>query len=137
MTKKVLAFGTFDLFHPGHAFYLKQAKLRGDELHVIVARDSTVMHVKNRPTLNKEQSRLSAIRTLTYVTKAYLGNEGDKFALIEEIRPDVICLGYDQKTFGKNLKEILNDRGLDPIIEVIPSYRPEKFKSTKLRKRIT
>jgi len=46
---KVLAFGTFDILHPGHEFYLKEAKKHGDILDVVVARDSTVEKIKGKP----------------------------------------------------------------------------------------
>jgi len=133
MPKRVLAFGTFDIFHPGHEFYLKQARKRGDELHVIVARDSTVEHLKGRKPLNNEQNRLSAVKSLRYVDKAYLGKEGDKFACLEEIRPHVICLGYDQTTFGKDLKKVLQERGINSEIEILPSFMPERHKTSRLR----
>ncbi len=41
---RVLATGTFDILHPGHLRYLSEAKALGDELYVIVARDSMVKH---------------------------------------------------------------------------------------------
>jgi FAD synthetase len=39
---RILATGTFDILHPGHLRYLSEAKELGDELYVIVARDSMV-----------------------------------------------------------------------------------------------
>lgn len=44
--KKVMAFGTFDLFHPGHQYYLSEASKSGDELIVVIARDLRVEHIK-------------------------------------------------------------------------------------------
>ena len=41
-----LAFGTFDYFHAGHEAYLREAQNRCDELHIIIARDTTVQRVK-------------------------------------------------------------------------------------------
>ncbi|MCJ7794379.1 MAG: adenylyltransferase/cytidyltransferase family protein, partial [Methanoregulaceae archaeon] len=42
--KRVVATGTFDLLHPGHLYYLEQSKKLGDELFVIVARNTNVRH---------------------------------------------------------------------------------------------
>jgi FAD synthetase len=44
--KKVMTFGTFDLFHPGHVYYLSEAESLGDELIVIIARDERVTKLK-------------------------------------------------------------------------------------------
>jgi cytidyltransferase-like protein len=44
--KVVMTFGTFDVFHPGHRFYLAEARKLGDRLLVIVALDSTVEKIK-------------------------------------------------------------------------------------------
>ena len=44
--KTVLTFGTFDIFHPGHLHYLKEAKKHGNCLIVIIARDTTVQRIK-------------------------------------------------------------------------------------------
>lgn len=42
----VLTFGTFDIFHPGHEYYLREAKKHGDKLVTVIARDQTVKNVK-------------------------------------------------------------------------------------------
>lgn len=132
--KKVMAFGTFDGFHKGHEFYLREAKKYGDKLLVVVARDSTVKEIKGKYPLNDEQTRLAKIRNLDYVDEAFLGYDGDKYAIIEELKPDVICLGYDQHHFTDNLKAILNRRGLNPKIVRLKAFKPNIYKSSIFRK---
>lgn len=44
--KKVMTFGTFDVFHPGHLYYLREAKKLGNYLVTVVARDETVLNIK-------------------------------------------------------------------------------------------
>ncbi|MCJ2563189.1 MAG: adenylyltransferase/cytidyltransferase family protein, partial [Candidatus Thermoplasmatota archaeon] len=46
---RVMASGVFDLLHTGHLHYLEEAKKLGDELIVVVARDSTVRKEKHDP----------------------------------------------------------------------------------------
>jgi len=41
---RVVATGTFDILHSGHVLYLCKARALGDELWVIVARESTIKH---------------------------------------------------------------------------------------------
>jgi FAD synthetase len=132
--KKVLAFGTFDIFHPGHEAYLKEARRFGDFLQVVVARDATVEKVKGALPMNTEEKRLAAIQSLEYVDKAVLGSTGDKYSIIEELRPDVICLGYDQKSFTAGLQRELKKRGIAAqIVRIQTAYMPEKYKSSILR----
>jgi len=56
--------------------------------------------------------------------------DNDKYKIIEEIKPDVICLGYDQKAFVDDLKAELEKRGLKPEIVRIGAYQPEEHKSS-------
>ena len=42
MAKKVMAFGSFDLLHPGHLDYIERAARLGDHLIVVIARDSSI-----------------------------------------------------------------------------------------------
>ena len=86
----------------------------GAELWVVVARDSSVKHFKNREALLPEQYRLQMIQSLEVVDHALLGNEGvDKVKIIEEINPDIVALGYDQWMSSEKLQIELLDRGLN------------------------
>ena len=131
---KIMAFGTFDIFHEGHKNFLKQAREFGDYLIVVVARDETVEKVKKRLPQNDENSRLEIIRKSGLVDETVLGNLENKYKAIEKYKPDVICLGYDQGTFTENLREKLKELNLDETkIVRLKSYHPEKYKSSKLR----
>ena len=130
--KKVLVFGTFDLLHPGHLYFLKKAKEQGDLLSVVVALDETVMKVKGKLPVNNQEKRRANLLKTGIVDEAVLGNPGDKHKIIESIRPDVICLGYDQKAFTENLAESLKKRGLNITIKRIDAFKPEIYKSSKL-----
>ena len=66
----------------------------GDELIVIVARDVNVRH-KPKPILPEAQ-RQRMVQSLKAVDKAVLGEELDIFRTIEQLKPDIITLGYDQ-----------------------------------------
>ena len=90
-----MATGTFDLLHLGHIYYLKEAKKLGDTLAVVVATDATVRKLKHEP-INPQEIRLNLIKELKIVDEAYLGHEDDIYVIVEEIKPDVIALGFDQ-----------------------------------------
>ncbi len=132
--KKVMCFGTFDVLHRGHEFFLKEARKLGDCLVVAVARDATVSAVKGRKPLNDENVRARNVMRLGIADRVVLGYTDDKLRIIEEEKPEVICLGYDQQSFTEGLKEKLRQRGLDVEIVRLPPYHPEKYKSSLLRK---
>ncbi|MFZ3100384.1 MAG: adenylyltransferase/cytidyltransferase family protein, partial [Minisyncoccales bacterium] len=89
--KKVLVFGTFDGLHPGHINFFQQAKKLGDELIVVVARDATVEKVKGRRPRKNENARLSDARNAGIAGEVLLGNLGDTYAIIKQIKPDIIA----------------------------------------------
>jgi FAD synthetase len=131
--KKILTFGTFDIFHRGHEFYLKEAKKLGDYLVVAVALDETVLEIKGKLPKNTQEERLKVIKALSYVDKALLGYKEDKYKIIKEVNPDIIALGYDQNSFTRNLENELKRLNLAPKIVRITSLNPEKFKSSILK----
>ena len=134
--KTVLVLGTFDLLHEGHTFFLQAAKRFGSKLVVVIARDSTVEKVKGRKPVHNEIQRLQTIRNIPMVDEAHLGNVGDKLSIIETIKPDIICLGYDQEHFTHHLKEKLAKRGLFPdIIRITIAHKPEEYKTSIIRKK--
>ncbi|MBU2099767.1 FAD synthase [Candidatus Micrarchaeota archaeon] len=136
MVKKVIAFGTFDGLHPGHIYYLEQAKKFG-ELTVVIARDSTVKKVKGRKTLLNEKERKKMIESLKAVDKAVLGEKKEnKFEILKKLKPDTIVLGYDQKPSKKELEKELKKMKINAEIKRVNAWNPKKFKSTKLKKKI-
>ena len=126
-----MVFGTFDILHPGNLFLFEEAKKLGDNLVVVIARDKTVAEVKHIKLTNNEDDRLKNVFDLDIADKVTLGNEDDKYEIIREDRPDIIALGYDQKVFTDDLSKVF------PKIKIVrlPSFKPEIFKSSKLRKK--
>ena len=103
--KVVLASGVFDLLHLGHVRFLEEAKKAGGEdaeLIVVVARDSTVEKTKGRKPIMSEDRTCPLVESLKVVDRAVLGyEEFDIGEVIEDIKPDVIALGYDQAGHGE------------------------------------
>ncbi|UCF12622.1 MAG: FAD synthase [Thermoplasmatales archaeon] len=119
---KVMATGTFDLLHMGHIYYLKEAKKLGDTLSVVVAKDSTVRKLKHEP-VNPEEIRLDLIKEVKVVDEAYLGYEDDIYAIVEEVKPDIIALGYDQIHDENTIKSELKKRKLNAKIVRLSEYK--------------
>ncbi len=117
---RVLATGTFDILHPGHLLYLSEAKALGDELYVIVARDSMIKH-KPKPIIPEEQ-RLAMVAALRMVDKAMLGSEIDMFEPLREIKPDIIALGKNQFFNEKELETRLKSHGINVKVVRIQSF---------------
>jgi FAD synthetase len=116
---RVLATGTFDILHPGHILYLRKAKELGDELFVIVSRDSMVQH-KSKPIL-PEQQRLQVVQALGIVDHAELGSEHDIFEPLKLIKPDIIALGFDQYFDENELREDLEKRHIRSKVVRLPN----------------
>lgn len=130
--KRVLAFGCFDIVHAGHLHYLKKAKALGNELVVIVARDSTMKKEKGRAPLFSEKERLSIISGIKFVDKALLGHEGNRFAIVKELSPDIIALGYDQKPSDEAVRKALERIGVNArVARIKSSLNEKKFKSSR------
>ena len=129
-----MVFGTFDILHKGHEYLLREAGKYGDYLTVVLARDKTVLKVKKRKPVYSEKKRLENLKKLKIANKIILGSLKDKYSHIIKENPNVICLGYDQKAFTKNLKENLAKRNLFPKRIRLKSFHPEKYKSSVLRK---
>lgn len=127
-----MAFGTFDLFHSGHISFLKQAKKYGD-LIVVIARDRTVKQVKGELPDNAERERLRAVKASGLADKIILGSLTDKYAAVKKYRPDIICLGYDQKFFVNELRSELKKLKLNTKIIRLKPFHPKKYKSSILK----
>jgi FAD synthetase len=121
---KVMATGTFDLLHMGHIYYLKEAKKLGDILVVVVATDATVRKLKHDP-ITPQEIRVNLIKELKVVDEAYLGHEKDIYAIVEEIKPDIIALGFDQVHDADAIKAELKKRKLNVQVVRLSKYQGE------------
>lgn len=131
---KVLLFGTFDLLHPGHQNLFEQARPFGDYLITVIARDATVKKLKKRWPKYNEKQRQKNLMATGWVDKVILGSQGDKYQIIKKIKPDIICLGYDQKFFVTDLKQKIKDFGLNTKIVQLMAFKPKLYKSSNLMK---
>jgi FAD synthetase len=112
---RVVAQGTFDILHPGHVHYLREARAMGDHLDVIVSRSTNVTH-KESPVVPGPQ-RVAMVDALDPVDDARLGDPDDIFVPIEELDPDIIVLGHDQHHDEAAIEAALADRGIDCAVE--------------------
>lgn len=108
------------------------------ELVVVVARDSSVNRFKGDPPVFPESHRVTLVAGLKPVDQAILGHEGpDKFAIIVELQPQVLAIGYDQWVDIPRLKAELQRRSLETIeIIRLPEAEDELGSSTSIKKRI-
>ncbi|HEX08343.1 MAG TPA: FAD synthase [Thermoplasmatales archaeon] len=127
---RVMATGTFDLLHIGHLYYLEEAKKLGDELIVVVANDETVKKNKHNPVTPQEMRR-RIVEALKPVDKAVIGYKDDFLKIVEEIKPDIIALGYDQKFDENEIKETLKRRGLNVKIVRCSKYSGDDLNGTR------
>lgn len=128
--KTVMAQGVFDILHPGHLHYFRESKEQGDELIVVIARDSRVKEKKDL--YFSEDERRQMVEALKPVDKAILGSEGDIYSTVKEINPDIITLGYDQKHDEDEVKEMAED-ATDHEVEVKRISGLEDYSSSNIR----
>lgn len=96
--KRVLTFGTFDLFHVGHLRILQRAKALGDYLIVGVSTDELNLRKKGTYPSYSEDERLEIIRSVRYVDEAFLEESLErKREYILRFGADVLVMGDDWK----------------------------------------
>lgn len=111
----VMAQGTFDVLHPGHVKYLEESAKKGDELVVVIARDSRVKEKKDLA-FNEEERR-KIVGSLEAVDKAILGSEEDIYSTVKKVSPDLITLGHDQHHSEEDVKNMA-EKALDTEVKV-------------------
>ena len=131
--KTVLVFGTFDIIHPGHQWFLSKASNYGDRLVAVVSRDSFVQDWKGKATIKDEKERIRAIEESGMVSQAVLSDaEIRTYKIVQEIQPDIICLGHDQKALLEDLEDWLRRTGESHIkIEILPPWKRDRYSSTR------
>lgn len=93
--KKVITYGTFDLFHKGHLNILRRAKEQGDYLVVAVSSDS-FNAIKGKEAYYSERDRVEIVESIKYVDEVILEYDWDQKQRDVESRDiDVFVMGDD------------------------------------------
>ncbi len=123
--KKVITYGSFDLFHEGHTNLLRRAKELGD--HLIVGITTEQYDIK-RGKLNVVDSlitRIDNVRASGYADEIVIeDHEGQKIEDIQKYDVDVFAIGTDWRGAFDYLKE---------YCEVVYIERTKNISSTELR----
>ncbi len=93
LTKKILVGGCFNSIHPGHIYFLQEAKKLASELIVVLTNDKN----NKKPYAISVKERKKLLKFLNIADKILIGDPKDKTKVVKKIKPDIIALGYDQK----------------------------------------
>ena len=136
INKTVVIFGVFDGIHEGHLSFINDAKKQGDHLVAIVARDDMIKELKGKLPKYNEVERINELLKIEEIDLVLLGDAKiSTYNILKEVKPDIIFLGYDQKSLYENLKQTIKNGNL-PEMEIIygEPYKPEIFHSSILNK---
>ncbi|MBY5921257.1 adenylyltransferase/cytidyltransferase family protein [Ferrimonas balearica] len=94
--KRVITFGTFDVFHVGHVNLLQRAAACGDQLIVGVSTDALNFSKKNRYPIYNQNDRMRIINGLRYVNFCFEEESLElKREYILRYNADVLVMGDD------------------------------------------
>lgn len=94
--KKIITFGTFDVFHVGHINILERAAALGDYLIVGVSSDKLNFDKKNRYPIYNEADRMKIIQSLKFVDQVFIEESLElKLEYIKKYNADILVMGDD------------------------------------------
>lgn len=103
--KKVITYGTFDLFHLGHVNLLKRARALGDQLIVGLSTDEFNQQ-KGKTTLVPYSHRLEILKACRYVDKVIPENDWEqKPQDLLDNQINIFVIGDDWQGKFDHLKE--------------------------------
>lgn len=123
--KKVITYGTYDLFHQGHYNLLKRAKDLGDYLIVGVTTDNFDLERGKMNTCNNVMERIEAVRATGLADQIVIEEyRGQKIDDIQKYGVDIFAIGSDWEGYFDYLKE---------FCQVVYLPRTQGISSTQLR----
>jgi rfaE bifunctional protein nucleotidyltransferase chain/domain len=117
--------GVFDILHPGHVRYLRDARALGDLLIVGVNSDRSVKALNKAPDrpINSEAERAEVLSALASVDAVVTFDEDTPHEIISALQPDILVKGAD---WGENAivgRDIVEARGGKVVrIELAKGY---------------
>ncbi|BCM36866.1 TPA: adenylyltransferase/cytidyltransferase family protein [Escherichia coli] len=94
--KKIITFGTFDVFHVGHVNILERAASLGDYLIVGVSSDELNYSKKQRYPIYSQEDRTKIISSLKFVNEVFIEESLEKkLEYIKTYNADILVMGDD------------------------------------------
>ena len=94
--RRIITFGTFDVFHVGHLRILERARKLGDYLLVGVSTDELNYAKKGRNPFYNQNERMEIISVIRYVDEVFLEESLEfKRHYIQTYQADVLVMGDD------------------------------------------
>jgi rfaE bifunctional protein nucleotidyltransferase chain/domain len=105
--------GVFDILHPGHTRYLRDARALGDVLIVGINSDRSVRALNKAPDrpINNEAERSEVLAALASVDAVVVFDQDTPHDIISALQPDILVKGAD---WGENAivgRDIVEARG--------------------------
>ncbi len=120
-----MVFGVFDNFHPGHEYFLSEARKLCEELVVAITPPEVVLLLKKSLPKNSFEERANRVKEFN---QSFVITSGDEhlgaWSIFEKFPIDIVILGYDQKGIALEL-----DKKNIPYL-YLESHYPEKYKSS-------
>lgn len=128
MTKRVITYGTFDMFHIGHLKLLQRLAALGDELIVAVSTDE-FNEIKNKTVIIPYEQRAEIVQNIKCVDKVIPEENWDqKISDIKKYDIALFAMGDDWKGKFDFLKEHCEVQYLE---------RTKDISTTQLKKSLT
>lgn len=123
--KKVITYGTYDLFHQGHYNLLKRAKDLGDYLIVGVTTDNFDLERGKMNTFNNVMERIESVKATGLADMIVIEEyRGQKIDDIQKYGVDIFAIGSDWEGYFDYLNE---------FCQVVYLPRTQGISSTQLR----
>lgn len=126
--------GVFDILHPGHTRYLRDARALGDVLIVGVNSDRSVRALNKAPDrpINSEAERCEVLAALASVDAVVVFDQDTPLEIITALQPDILVKGAD---WGENAivgRDVVEARGG----KVVRVQLAEGYSTTNILSRI-
>lgn len=128
--KRVLTFGTFDIFHYGHLKILERAAAYADELIVGISSDRLNFNKKGRTPFYSEEERMHIISSLDFVSDVFLEESLEqKKEYLLKYNADILIMGDDWAGKFDEFKDICKVEYLPRTPDVSTTQLIERIKS--------
>ena len=121
--------GVFDVLHPGHLSYMRDARALGDILIISINSDASTSAIKgpNRP-YNNEQDRAQMLAGLKWVDYVTVFDEETPTEILDELKPSIHVKGgdYDPEAMPETAT-VKKHGGEVKVIPLVGEYSTTRF----------